>query len=255
MSEMSCARLQEISAELALGIADAHARADALAHLDHCASCRREVRGLGETVEILAGLAPAVEPPAGFESRVLAALSSRTRDEPATGSGGGSLSGLPRLLAGRASRSVSGGVPGGVTGEVTRRRAALAAAAVFAAAAGSAGWLIGSAVSHAPPAATARLRAVALRSGPTDVGEVVMSKGASPWMSVAVRTGLGDAWVRCELREANGRVVSVGTFQLEHGYGYWAAPLPNSWSSATSARLVTSGGQVVASASISPQAT
>ena len=43
-------------------------------HLDRCAACRHELAGLAATADRLALLAPEVDPPAGFEARVLEAL-------------------------------------------------------------------------------------------------------------------------------------------------------------------------------------
>ncbi len=71
LNEMGCREFSDISAELALGVLTGRERAQALAHLDHCASCREEVRQLTATGEGLLGLLPSVEPPAGFEARVM----------------------------------------------------------------------------------------------------------------------------------------------------------------------------------------
>ncbi|MGQ0616358.1 MAG: hypothetical protein ACT4PW_05125 [Acidimicrobiia bacterium] len=82
---MTCDQLDELVAELALGVLDGAARADALAHLDGCGRCRGVVEGLVGAVDNLALLAPPAEPPAGFEARVMARLAPPASD--ATGSG------------------------------------------------------------------------------------------------------------------------------------------------------------------------
>jgi len=220
MAEMTCSQLREISAELALGIADGHERAEALAHLEHCAECRKELRGLGEVVEALTELAPAAEPPAGFESRVLAAL--------------------PRARQ-------AGAAP--VT-PLRRGRAWLAAAAAAVVLAGG-GFALGDVVTGNPGPARAQLLSAVFVEGHRDVGQVVLSPASEGWISVAVHSMVGSRRVRCELIESGGRRVTVGTFALDHGYGYWAAPLPSSWWSARSADLVTSGGRIVAVATLS----
>ncbi len=75
MTEMNCAQLADAAPELALGVLCGRERADALEHLDRCGSCRQMVSSLsGVTDELLRSLAPSVEPPTGFESRVLAAM-------------------------------------------------------------------------------------------------------------------------------------------------------------------------------------
>jgi len=67
--------------ELALGIADGEARAEALSHLAGCPDCRHELERLSSTADDLLDLAPRREPPAGFEGRVLERL--KVREEPA----------------------------------------------------------------------------------------------------------------------------------------------------------------------------
>ena len=71
LNEMGCREFSDVAAELALGVLTGRERAQALAHLDHCASCREEVRQLTATGEGLLGLLPNMEPPAGFEARVM----------------------------------------------------------------------------------------------------------------------------------------------------------------------------------------
>ena len=71
LNEMGCREFSDVAAELALGVLTGRERAQAIAHLDHCASCREEVRQLTATGEGLLGLLPSVEPPAGFEARVM----------------------------------------------------------------------------------------------------------------------------------------------------------------------------------------
>src|SRR5262245_44842894 len=71
---MSCEQTRAVAAELALGIADGEQRAQALRHLAECAECRRAVEELTAVADELLMLAPEREPPAGFESRVLARM-------------------------------------------------------------------------------------------------------------------------------------------------------------------------------------
>jgi hypothetical protein len=69
-----CAEARELFPELAAGVAAGDERARALGHLSGCAECRRELAGFAEVVDELLLLAPEHEPPAGFESSVLARL-------------------------------------------------------------------------------------------------------------------------------------------------------------------------------------
>ncbi|HSB85149.1 MAG TPA: hypothetical protein VLD86_02515 [Ilumatobacteraceae bacterium] len=80
MTSMNCEQLTDVAPELALGVLTGRERADAFAHLDRCGSCRQLVSSLsGVTDELLRGFAPSVEPPVGFETRVLQAMTPRPR--------------------------------------------------------------------------------------------------------------------------------------------------------------------------------
>lgn len=68
---MRCEELQELVAELALGVADGKTRADALVHLSGCPDCRRAVQELAGVSDALLLLAPEHEPSPGFELEVL----------------------------------------------------------------------------------------------------------------------------------------------------------------------------------------
>jgi hypothetical protein len=76
---MTCDQVDDLVAELALGVLDGEARGAALAHIERCAGCRFEVARSTEVVETLVLLTPASEPPAGFESRVLERLDAARR--------------------------------------------------------------------------------------------------------------------------------------------------------------------------------
>jgi len=70
----SCDEVRALAPELALGIAAGDDRARALEHLADCPACRARVEELASVADELLLLAPAQEPPAGFESRVLGEL-------------------------------------------------------------------------------------------------------------------------------------------------------------------------------------
>jgi hypothetical protein len=67
-----CHEVQPILAEVAIDAATGHGRALALGHVADCPACRRELDELAEVVDGMLLLAPRREPPAGFESAVLA---------------------------------------------------------------------------------------------------------------------------------------------------------------------------------------
>jgi Putative zinc-finger len=70
----SCEELRSLAPELALGIAGGDERARALEHLAACPACRRHLEELSSLADELLLLAPAQEPPGGFETRVLEEL-------------------------------------------------------------------------------------------------------------------------------------------------------------------------------------
>jgi Putative zinc-finger len=76
---MGCEEVRALAPEIALGTVAGEERAEALRHLATCAECRRLVDRLSEVADELLTIAPVEEPPAGFESRVIAALGVRPR--------------------------------------------------------------------------------------------------------------------------------------------------------------------------------
>jgi anti-sigma factor RsiW len=70
----ACEVVHELAAEAALGLLAGSERAEVLAHLDACEKCRELVHELGGVADDVMLLAPAAEPPVGFEERVLAHL-------------------------------------------------------------------------------------------------------------------------------------------------------------------------------------
>jgi hypothetical protein len=69
-----CADLADVLAEVATGAASGPDRARVLAHLSGCDACRRELEELTAVADEVLLAAPEHEPPAGFESAVLARI-------------------------------------------------------------------------------------------------------------------------------------------------------------------------------------
>jgi hypothetical protein len=65
-----CAVFEESAAEVALGIATGEERALVLAHAAECEACAERLERLSRAADSLLLLAPAEEPPVGFETRV-----------------------------------------------------------------------------------------------------------------------------------------------------------------------------------------
>jgi len=239
LNEMNCHGFQDMAAELALGVLTGRERAQAMAHLEHCEACRENVRQLTLTGEGLLELLPAMEPPAGFETRVMDRIG-LTAPAPAPAR---RFAWLPH--AGR--RGASQGGPG-QRGQLsrTRRMFAVAAVALAVLAGGLGGWALGNGASS--PAGTP-LRSAALESATHQaVGKIYLYQGRPHWLYMSVNMPSGQETVICQVRDRDGHVTIVGTFHLTNGYGYWGSPVPGNPGSLTGARLVTASGTVLATA-------
>ncbi|MFE0650971.1 anti-sigma factor family protein [Streptomyces sp. NPDC059534] len=245
---MDCERLREEGAELALGILPARERAEAVAHLDRCPDCRAYVERLTAVGDGLLGLLPGAEPPVGFESRVVRAIAPAPASAPSA-----PVSAASAPTAPTAARRRRQG-----------RRFRIAAAGVATALAfGFGGWAVGTVVEGAPrmvsPAPSHILEAALVspdRAGSDrEVGRIYAhpadATGGNGWVYMSVDLGDGraaDGPVRCLLVRADGSVVSLGSFPVTAGYGYWGAPTSVDPGTLSGARLVAADGTVLATA-------
>ena len=246
LNEMGCAEFADVAAELALGVLTGRERARALAHLDWCDTCRENVRQLTVTGEELVGLLPAIEPPAGFETRVMERLGLAT-PAPAP---------VRQLSpARRFGRNLTGWVAGGWMGGAgpgrPRRLLAAAAAAVAVIVAGLGGWGLRAATSS-PPAFPLSSAALLTASHQT-AGKIYFYDSGSRWLHMSVNIGpgsgaAGNGTVLCQVEGADGHITTIGSFRLTGGYGYWGSPDPATNGPLTGARIVTPTGAILATA-------
>ncbi|MGI5373063.1 hypothetical protein ACQEV2_02115 [Streptomyces sp. CA-251387] len=258
MTDRDCAWLRAVADELALGILPGQERAEALAHLDRCPTCRGHVEQLTLVADGLLSLVPGSEPPAGFETRV--------------------MDGLRLNRPARRRRPRAG--------------AAVAAAAAIALGFGFGGWAVGTAIEGAsapssrssqPPGSEHGLLAASLLA-PDDrpVGRIFAYTGSPGWVYMSV--DLGRDWsgsdsqtadgsgsdsrageeseaagsydgypeagmVSCRLERADGTSVPIGEFALdEAGRGHWGAPTRVDPDTVSGARLLDADGSVLATA-------
>ena len=240
LNEMGCAEFADAAAELALGVLTGRERARALAHLDWCEACRENVRQLTVTGEELVGLLPAIEPPAGFETRVMERLGLAT-SAPAPARHLSPARRFGRKLAGWMG-SAGAGRP--------RRLLATAAVAVAVIVAGLGGWGLHAATSS--PLSSAAL----LTASHQTAGKIYFYDSGSRWLYMSVNIGsgsgvAGNGTVVCQVEGPDGHVTTIGSFQLTGGYGYWGSPDPVTNGPLTGARLVTTTGAVLATATFS----
>jgi anti-sigma-K factor RskA len=242
LNEMGCAEFADAAAELALGVLTGRERARALAHLDWCDACRENVRQLAVTGEELVGLLPSIEPPAGFETRVMERLGLAT-PAPAR-----ELSPARRF-----GRKLAGWMGGAGPGR-PRRLLAAAAAAVAVIAAGLGGWGLHAATSS-PPASPLSSAALLTASHQT-AGKIYFYDSGSRWLYMSVNIGPGsgaaaNGTVLCQVEGPDGHITTIGSFRLTGGYGYWGSPDPATNGPLTGARLVTTTGDILATATFS----
>lgn len=225
MSDLSCERMREQAPELALDILSGEERATVQAHLNECADCREYVGSLTQVSDQFLTLVPGVEPPLGFEDRVLARM--------------GMTAPQPRP---------------------SRRRhwlAVTAAAAVAALVFGAGGWVVGSVATS--PSTVAALPgqqnnhvirfASFWTSDKQKVGQVFTYQGEPSWLYMTVTAKPNIGWVACQLIRRDGKTVQVGAFTLAAGKGSWSADMTIDPSQVSGARLVSSDGSILASAS------
>ncbi|GAB2700002.1 hypothetical protein [Kitasatospora kifunensis] len=221
---LSCAQLQEISAEIALGVLPADEQAAAMAHLERCPACGARVHELALTADALLELVPDSEPPTGFEGRVLERLGS-----------------TPARRA---------------THRERWRRVALATAAAAAGLAlGGGGWVLGSLsgrpVLAAPITSPAQPHVLTaqLTGGGHPMGQAFAYTGTSPWMYLSVDADGHSGTVQCRLQRADGSTVVLGAFTLDgDGYGHWGGPYPAGAAPVTGVRLLAANGSPLATA-------
>jgi hypothetical protein len=215
MRPPACEATRDLAPELALGLVTGRERAAAFAHLDGCPACRAHVEGLTSVHDALSALPPAQDPPAGFESRVLARLP-RPHPRP-------------------------------------RRRRTYALVAVMAAALLGAGWA-GGVVATAPPAAVATaapvLRVADVVADGRRIGEAFVHPGSPAWLYMYLDLDRPPAAVpvTCTLVHADGTRSVAGTLTLTGGDAYWGGPLDTDL--LASVQVTDRRGAVVAAASI-----
>jgi hypothetical protein len=227
MTELTCQQCRELAAELALDVLTGRERAQALAHLDSCTSCRDTVSALTVTADRLIELLPDAQPPTGFEDRVMTAL----------------IPPSPRT-----------------------RRWQIPAAALLALALAGGGWILGHTNHDVTPAQTntqaennaqAGERTVLYaplttghQTGEHQIGHAYVYPGNPSWIYLSLDTNSNTTsdTVRCEVVRRDGSTAPVGTFPLTHGHGAWGGPAPVDRDTLATARLINSSGHTLAKA-------
>ena len=223
-----CARTDPDLAELALGALTGKERMAALAHLEGCARCSAEVDELAAAADQLLHLAPAAEPPVGFEARVFERLGLRQRR-----AGWRSWSIWPPKLG-----------------------VAIGACAVVVAF--GLGALLGYGTSRGGPATNlgavpgaSPLHEAALYASGRPIGRVLVYAGNPTWLFMYMNDPRWQGALRCEVVVEQGPTIVLGQFWLSGGKGAWAASLSQPAGRLSQARVIGAGGNVLASAKLS----
>jgi hypothetical protein len=193
---LTCEDARELLPDLALGVLSGEQRAEVLDHLGTCTACEAETSELAATADELLRLTPRVDPPAGFESAVLARLAAPP----------------PQPARWRRSRVLI----------------AVAAAAVVVVGA-VAGLFLGT--REHEPAIDDRyvdtiqalggkdLRAAPLLSGTAHWGQAFVFEGKTSWVFVSMSWDVPDGMYRVMLDRSDGPSLMAARFHLFGGQG------------------------------------
>ena len=206
----SCAAFDELAEELALGMVDEPRRSELLGHAASCPRCQSALDGLGSVVDRLLLVAPEIEPPAGFETRVLARI---------------------------------GAEPAPARRRRTGMWVAAAAALVLIGGAAVAARRIDDAPTTGDPAAI-------VAANGTEVGTVRLVAEPAPHVFISIRAPRPTPGLRhCELQVADGTWVEVGTWEVaDIEGGVWAVGIDAALLDARAMRVTADDGTVLATA-------
>jgi hypothetical protein len=225
--DAQCDEIRVLLPELALGIADGEDRSCALEHAATCADCRRELESLSAVADVLLELAPAAEPPAGFEARVLGALQPDRRRARHT---------FRRPFAFAAVALATAAMTAGITVRAFEgdRNLADHYRSVLAEA-------------HGSYFSASRLRDAAGAEG----GTVFLYQGAPSWLAITVSQPYVRSVDRAEIETREGRRLPLVWFGLDEGT--WGGAVPVALDAVSHVRLLDTAGRVVLETQVQAQ--
>jgi hypothetical protein len=222
-AEMGCAQVRELAPELALGIAEGEERDAALRHLSDCSGCRQLLSELSSVGDELLQLAPAHDPPVGFESRVLAEVTVPPRRR--------SIQPLARRW---------------------QRLATAAAAVVLAATLGAGSVLLATAgdrrLAAGYQAVLSQGRGAYFLAAPLQgplgrVGTVFGYQGQPSWVMVTLQPSIQEGRFQVQAVTRDGRYLALGDAVLGGAKGTWGGQLPVDLSAVHELRFTGSDGR------------
>ncbi|MGH9064070.1 MAG: hypothetical protein ACRDZQ_02860 [Acidimicrobiales bacterium] len=224
MRPLTCTEVQELAPELGLGVVVGIERAGALAHLETCASCRALVEDMAEVGDSLLGLGPEIEPPAGFEGRLLARRGPAPRPSSRWWRWPALVAAVAVVAAG-----VGTGVGLGVQGQPALR---VEHPAVVSAIGGR------------------EISVAVLRHGAQEVGQVFVYSGQPSWVFMTVEADGPPHRVTCELETKGGGTVVLGSFTVSTGYRSWGSTVALDPGLIRGIRLVGTRAETLATATL-----
>ncbi|HEV8063179.1 MAG TPA: hypothetical protein VGP46_00045 [Acidimicrobiales bacterium] len=275
-TQSGCQWFEEIAAEFALGSLNGAERSSAIAHLEVCDDCQALVKSLSTAADALLLIAPEIDPPAGFEVRLLerrrralgdVVPAGAKSDVVATGARPDVMqsSSGPDVMAAGAQPDImrSGSRPYAMRSAakpdvmhksnvvpLRRRSPTWLQAAAVALVLAVGGVAVGAGVSsHNSRQSTSSIRLASLQGVGSSydhaVGAVAITNG-NPGLVLMTFDKTGwSGWVDCVVVE-HGRSKTVGSFYVQDGYGSWSVHLSTPGAAVTSARLDTMTGDVLA---------
>lgn len=191
-------------------------------HVAVCSACRAALEDHLRQADALLGVAPAAEPPVGFESRVLASLDPPLRRRPRS-------LGISKVKAGSAVGAlvILAGLLGFSLGHETT---------------------LGSPPAKVGSSSPRPLASAALVSNERSTGEIYVYGGTPQWMFMSLRGSTYSGYVMCEVRTSGGGVIDLGRFWITSGRGSWGAAMPVAWRQIVGARLIEPDGATLATA-------
>jgi hypothetical protein len=194
--DLTCAAARDLLPDLVLGLLGGDDRARLLDHLGDCAACAGEASELtGVVDEVVVHLAPPVDPPAGFESRVLARLAPPAPSTPWWR--------RPMTIAAAAAVAIA--VAGTTTGLYVTG--------------GGSSQLDGQYVSSLQALGGKELRAAPLVSRGHTWGQAFVYEGKQSWVFLSMSWDVPDGAYRVVLDRSDGPSLTVGMIRLHHGEG------------------------------------
>jgi anti-sigma factor RsiW len=256
MSQRSaCAELADTRVELALGLLSGTDRAAAVSHLAGCHRCSEEVDDISRVVDQLALLAPQAEPPAGFETRVLAAVAGGRvgrRARPGRPGGQG-------RSGGGGGRSGGGGAGGPGPGRLPGRLVAGRVAAMVAVVLVGLGLVVGLAVLRGdqprrPVASPLVKTALAVSPSGRATCRVVVT-GANPAVVLVSLDAPPEAngGYDVAVQQAGGPTIDLGYLRLVDGHGVLARSVPVDAASLTTMLMYGEDGKILYEAPLTDQ--